>query len=91
MTAVSIICFIFVLFIAVRHSFFRIFTSDTEVLSHALSVSSVVGLGLFPDYWQAMVNGCIRALGIQHKAIKFNLIAYWVINLNLIWLLAFKM
>lgn len=91
MVSFCIITLIFALFMCVRRKFFGIFTSDAEVLHHAMEVSTVVGLGLFPDYWQSMVNGCIRALGIQNKAIKFNVIAYWFLNTGLIWLLAFQL
>jgi Na+-driven multidrug efflux pump len=88
--SICIISIVIVLFLIVKERFFSIFTSDPEVLSHSLSVSTVVCLGLFPDFWQAMVNGCIRALGVQQKAIKYNVIAYWLVNTNLIYLLAFK-
>lgn len=42
-----------------------------------------------PDLWQAMVNGVIRALGLQQKAANLNLIAYWLINVSISLLLSF--
>jgi len=54
-----------------------------------MQASPVVALGLIPDLWQAMVNGVIRALGLQQKAANLNLFAYWIINVVLCLLLSF--
>jgi Na+-driven multidrug efflux pump len=75
----------------IKQTFFRVFTSDKEVISQAMEVATVVALGFFPDYWQATLSGCVRALGIQQKAIKYNLFAFWIVNTSLITILAFKL
>lgn len=49
----------------VRLQFFQIFTSDSEIIELAMQASPIVAFGLLPDLWQAMVNGIIRALGLQ--------------------------
>jgi len=48
----------------IRKQFFSIFTDDQEVLDQVLGVSWLVAIGIFPDYWQAMMNGSIRALNM---------------------------
>ena len=73
----------------IRKPFFMIFTDDPLVLEQIYSVSAVAAIGIFPDYWQAMMNGCIRALNMQMFAMKYNLIAYWIVNMGFIKLLAF--
>ena len=36
-----------------------------------------------------MMNGCIRALNMQMKALKYALFAYWIVNMGFIKLLSF--
>jgi MATE family multidrug resistance protein len=85
---ILVVCFAFIM---LNQYVFRIFTSDPEVLQQTFSVSIIVAAGIIPDYWQSMMNGCIRALGLQIKAIKYNIFAYWFMNIILIKLLAFHM
>ena len=66
-----------------RRAFFSSFTPDERILELAMAASPIVGMGLIPDLWQAMVNGTIRAMGRQSRAFKLNLIAYWLIATSL--------
>jgi Na+-driven multidrug efflux pump len=61
---VFIILFIFIMYLLIKDLYFGIFTSDPEVFYHLNKATLVVAFGFLPDYWSAMVNGCIRALGI---------------------------
>ena len=66
-----------------------LFTSDQQIIELAMEMSPIIALGIIPDHWQAMCNGVIRVLGLQSTALKFNLIAYWIIATSLTFILAF--
>jgi MATE family multidrug resistance protein len=51
----------------------------------------LVAVGMFPDMWQGYVQGVVKALGIQKRIIWLNIIAYYVINLPLSIIFAFKL
>lgn len=86
--AITITVMIFALF---SKWFYRLFTEDEKTLEICNEVYILVCLGMFPDMWQGYMQGVIKALGIQHKVMWLNLIAYWVINLPLSLLLTFHL
>ena len=84
-----LIAFIVCLFVTFRKSCYRLFTDDDEILEIALQVSPLVAMTFIPDFFQAVMGGVIRALGLQEKVVRVTLFAYWVINLGLIFVLGF--
>ena len=73
-----------------RKPFVSSFTSNDKIVELAYSVTWVVTITVFPDNFKAMQQGVIRAIGIQSYAVYINLVGYWIINLSLWYLLAFK-
>lgn len=77
-----------------RHQILSLFInpdkeSASDVYKIAEQISALAILGKFFDLWQVMLQGAVRALGIQKHSANQNLIAYWIINLPLCFMLSF--
>jgi MATE family multidrug resistance protein len=67
-----------------------LFTLDDTVQTLLIATLAFYSLMYIPDSVQALLSGTIRGLGLQGKAARFVLFAYWCIGLPLGLLFAFK-
>jgi len=67
-----------------------LFTQDDTVQTLLIATLAFYSLMYIPDSVQALLSGTIRGLGLQGKAARFVLFAYWCIGLPLGLLFAFK-
>lgn len=77
-----------VLFYVFNRQILAIFSDKTEVeeiWDAALLIRCIV---FFPDFYQIILQGVIRSLGIQGQFVWINLITYWIINMPLAYLLS---
>ena len=51
----------------------------------------ILVVGAFPDQWQAILQGVVKALGIQAKCSIINLVAYWAVFFPLSIVMAFHL
>jgi MATE family multidrug resistance protein len=87
--AFSVISSVVLLYFIFNKHIIALFTTDPKVI---LAFESILGyrmLSLFPELWAGYQIGIIKALGIQNKVLKLNLIAYWCINVPVILICVF--
>ena len=81
-----------VLFIyAAKDWIVSLFTSDDQIQSRILSLIWIQCITQFPDTYKGLFRGIFKALGIQHKAVYISFSGQWLINIFLIWYLAFHL
>ena len=66
-----------------------VFTNNKSVQRAFQSIISFVVTSILPDMWQGYLQGVVKALGIQKKVLKYNMIAYWLINVPICLFLVF--
>ena len=61
-----------------------------SVRSQALATIPLFVFNILPDLFKGMLSGIIKALAIQNKAVKVNLLCHWFIYPLSTFILAFK-
>lgn len=78
-------------FFTMRHTILSVFTRDEELIKLASNVTWIICLSNLPDSFKGMMQGVIRALGIQKRAFYINIMGHGILNLSLQYLFVFKL
>jgi MATE family multidrug resistance protein len=74
-----------------RSSIATLFTKDEKVIEILIATLPILSISFIPDSVQGLLQGTIRALGIQRKVFAFVLFAFYAIGFPVGLFLGFKM